>query len=208
MKYTLEKMPRGCRTLFDTLQVHRGQAMNIDFLCDLLGYNAELKKECNHVKSLMFYANEVEQNIWDGYPKKVIKDVIYLMNGKGKWIKRGVFFERNHIPYCDSHKIPRLKAGRGNRYYTIPMHYSEDQHFFNKEIHSGVKSFIRNMEKGKSKDFLLNDTQKKVRDAYLPIYDDIKKYILNDNLDKLRKCINCRNGTIEAICPLCGSKTE
>lgn len=200
-------MPQECRTLFDALQVHRGQAMRIHFLCDLLGYKSGIPEERSHVKSLIFYANEVEHNIWEGYPKRMIGDVEYLMDSIGNWLKRDIFFEKVHIPYCNSHKVPRLRAGRGNKYYTVPMHYSEDQYFFNKEIHSEAISLIRKLKKGKSKDFLLTDTQEKIRDAYLPIYDDVKTYILNDHLVKLKRCVNCRNGTTEDICPLCGGKT-
>ncbi|MBA7542415.1 hypothetical protein ES705_34736 [subsurface metagenome] len=118
MKYTLKKMPQECRTLFDTLQVHRGQAMNFDFLCDLLGKKSVIPKEKHRLKYLIFYANEVEQNIWDGYYKKMIGDIEYLMDDKGNWLKCDIFFEKIHIPYCDLHKIPRLKAGRGSRDYT------------------------------------------------------------------------------------------
>lgn len=205
-QYTLKNMPQECRALYDAVYANQGQPMNIHYFCHIMGLNSALVEDRSQIQRLLYIHSEVKKNIWASLDKQYINGVIHIMDN-GQLINANDFYISTFIPYCDQHKVLRWRCGTGNIEYIFPRNYYEEQIYFQREIVIKAFQLIHKVEEGKEWDYLIDKTHKKVLDTFFPIYDTIRRNVLDGQIAPLRSCPTCNNVTTEKICSLCGGNT-
>jgi len=204
--YTLKNMPQVCRAFHDQVYANQGMTMDIHYFCYIMGLNSALVEDRNKIHRLIYIHNEIKKNIWDALPKKYIGRDLYILEN-GKEITASNYYKNIFISYCYNHKVLRLYCGTGNREYKIPESYEDEQINYQREMVIKAFQLIHKIKEGKEWDYLIDRTRKKVFGVFLPIYETIRRNVLDGGIEPLRTCPNCNNVTSEKKCPLCGDDT-
>lgn len=188
MEYTLENMPKEARTLYDVVYVHIGEYITMESLCYWMELNSKLVDDVNRIRNLIKIHRQVEQNIWQSYARIERDGIMFYDCGDGIYITRKEAYKDMHIPFCAAHKVLRLRAGRGNKVYTIPDDIEIEEQFYEKEIQSKAFGLARQLVEGLRRDHhirLKDGTTRKLLDIFTPLRDGIKEFLLNDRFPKL-----------------------
>ncbi|KKL86896.1 hypothetical protein LCGC14_1940180 [marine sediment metagenome] len=226
MEYTLENMPRDCRTLYDVIYSHMGEPITIESMCFWMDLNAEFVKDRSKIKNLLSIIAEVEQNVWKSYARVERNDEMVFEAGDGIYMIKEEFFKKWHKTFCDSHKLLIIKCGRGNRVYELIKSYERKEHYYEAELQSQSYGMAHKLIEGIRRDYTIrlgNKSVRKILDIFKPLKDDFKDFLLNDTFPELSEgesikgkprdvnltlCKKCGELIWDNKCPICNKDSD
>ena len=92
-------------------------------------------------------------------------------------------YEEVPIPYCDTCKILRLRAGRGKREYEIPETYDREQDYYTLELMAKSYEILKFLERGQIK-ALKSLTDDPLHQSFIDLKRTMQLFLLNDLMSK------------------------